>query len=384
MFDALIDYAIRKRGAVLLAAAAMAAAGVYALLNLPIDALPDITNVQVMVLTDAPALGPEEVEQFLTIPIENAMNGIPRIEEVRSISQFGLSAVFVVFEEGTDIYWARQQVGERLRRAEEEIPPEFGRPILGPIATGLGEILRFEVRNADDAERPRDLMDLRTILDWEVARPLMSVPGVVEVNTFGGELKTYQVQVDPDRLAARNLSIGRVFEALRRNNGNAGGGYLERNGEVRAIRCQGLVRSLDEIRQIVLDTATDGTPIRVGDVGEVAFAPMLRQGAVTRDGRGEAVTGHRPAAGRRERPGGRRAGQGEARGAAGPAPRGRRPRDLLRPGRPDRAGHRDRRAQPGRGRGPGRGRPAGPAREPAGRPDRGARRSRSRCSSPAT
>jgi cobalt-zinc-cadmium resistance protein CzcA len=289
MFDALIDFSLRNRGLVILVLLALAGTGTYSLLNLPIDALPDITNVQVVALTDAPALGPEEVEQFITVPVENAMNGIPRIEEVRSITQFGFSSVTIVFEEGTDIYWARQQVGERLDRVRDEIPNEFGSPSMGPIATGLGEIYQFEVRNADDAPRRRSPMELRTILDWDIARPLLAVPGVVEVNTFGGELKTYQVQIDPQRLAARGISVQRVFEALRQNNSNAGGGYIERNGEVRVIRAEGLVRDLADVGRIVLDTTAEGSPIYVRDVADVRFAPMLRQGAVTRDGRGEAV-----------------------------------------------------------------------------------------------
>jgi heavy metal efflux system protein len=244
----------------------------------------------VIALTDAPALGPEEVEQFITIPVENAMNGIPRIKEVRSITQFGFSSVTIVFEEGTDIYWARQLVNERLIEVRDHIPQGFGSPSMGPIATGLGEIYLFEVKNAPNAERKRSLMELRTILDWDVARPLLSVPGVIEVNTFGGELKTYEVRLDPELLLARGISVTRVFEALRRNNSNAGGGYLELNGQVRVIRAQGLVRSLKDVEEIVLDTTPGGTPIYVRDVAEVRFAPMIRQGVVTRDGRGEVVT----------------------------------------------------------------------------------------------
>src|SRR4051794_14635805 len=199
MFDNLIRFSLKSRGFVLLMLVALAGTGVYSLLKLPIDAVPDITNLQVMALTDAPALGPEEVEQFITIPVENAMNGIPRIAEVRSITQFGFSSVTIVFEEGTDIYWARQQVNERLMQVREDIPEGFGSPDMGPIATGLGEIYLFEVKNAPGAKQKRSLMELRTILDWDVSRPLLSVPGVIEVNTFGGELKTYEVRLDADR-----------------------------------------------------------------------------------------------------------------------------------------------------------------------------------------
>src|SRR5690242_4568148 len=236
MFDALIRFALKQRGFVILALVGLAASGVYSLLNLPIDALPDITNVQVAALTDAPALGPEEVEQFITIPVENAMNGIPRIKEVRSFSQFGISGVTIIFVDGTDIYWARQQVGERLVQVRAEIPPEFGQPEMGPIATGLGEVYQFEVRNTEDSEKPLSLMELRTLLDWEVARRLKSVPGVVEVNALGGELKTYEVELDPNRLLARGIALNQVFGAIRRNNLNAGGGYIEHHGELRVIR----------------------------------------------------------------------------------------------------------------------------------------------------
>ncbi len=290
MFDRLIDWALRNRPLVLLILIGLVASGAWSLVHLPIDAVPDITNVQVMALTSAPALGPEEVEQFITIPVENAMNGIPRIQEVRSFSQFGLSGVTIVFEEGVDIYWARQQVGERLTDVRSSIPPEFGQPEMGPISTGLGEIFQFEVKNAPDAAKPKTMMELRTILDWEIARPLKSVPGVVEVNAFGGELKTYEVRLDPERLMARNISVNRVFEAIRLNNSNSGGGYLERLGEQRVIRAVGLVSNLQDLSEIVLDSTPSGTPIYIRDVADVRFAPLIRNGAVTRDGDGEAVT----------------------------------------------------------------------------------------------
>ncbi len=291
MFDSLIRFSLRSRPLVLLLLFGLGASGVYSLLSLPIDAVPDITNVQVMALTSAPALGPEEVEQLITIPVENAMNGIPRIKEVRSFSQFGISGVTIIFDEGTDIYWARQQVGERLVQVRAEIPNEFGKPEMGPIATGLGEIYQFEVRNAPDSPQPKSQMDLRTILDWEVARKLKSVPGVVEVNALGGELKTYQVELDPDRLQARGIPLNEVFEAIRQNNVNAGGGYVERpSGELRVIRGVGLVSNLEDLENVIVRTTQGGTPIYVRDLGQVRLAPMIRQGAATRDGRGEAVT----------------------------------------------------------------------------------------------
>lgn len=290
MFDYLIQAALRNRAIVILLLVGLIASGVWSGLRLPVDAVPDISPSLVAVLTDAPALGPEEIEQFITIPIENGMNGIPKIEEVRSISQQGLSVVRLIFEEGTDIYWARAQVDQRLAQIRSEIPRAFGQPEMGPITTGLGEIFQFEVGNASDNPRPHTLMELRTILDWEVARPLKSVPGVIEVNSFGGELKTYQARIDPQRLMARGIPINGVFEALEENNANAGGGYIESNGEVRIVRGEGLIGTLEDMDQVVLDSTPDGTPIFIRDVGESVNAPMIRRGAVTRDGRGEVAT----------------------------------------------------------------------------------------------
>jgi len=289
MVNQLIAWSLDNRFVVMLLAVVLLAAGVIAAAGLPLDAVPDLTNVQVQVLTLSPALGPVEVEQFITFPVENAMSGLPRVDEIRSISRYGLSAVTVAFEEGTDIYWARNLVNERLQQARESIPPGMGDPALGPIATGMSEIYQFEVRGEPGTEYSP--MDLRTILDWQIAYQLRSVPGVIEVNTFGGELKTYEVQLDPDRLLRYGISLDQVFEALEANNGNAGGGAIRRGAEQRLIRAEGLVGSLDDIRNIVLEARAGGTPIRIADVGEVAFAPMIRQGAVTRDGSREAVIG---------------------------------------------------------------------------------------------
>ena len=290
MVEGLIRYALTSRGLVLLLTIVLVASGIWCALNLRMGAQPDITPPLVPVLTDAPALSPEEIEQFITIPIENGLNAIPKIEAIRSISQQGLSVVRVMFERGTDIYWARAQVSQQLEQIRSEIPEGFGTPTMGPITTGLGEVIQFEVKNAEDSEDPKSLMELRTILDWEVALPLRSVPGVIGVNSFGGELKTFRAEVSPERMLARDIPMDRVFEALRENNANAGGGYIQRNGEVRIIRGEGLIRTTEDMDNIVLDTTEDGTPIYVRDVGRSVTAPMLRRGAVTRDGRGEAVT----------------------------------------------------------------------------------------------
>jgi cobalt-zinc-cadmium resistance protein CzcA len=285
----IIEWSLNNRFLVLLLAAVLLGMGALSLATLPLDAVPDLTNIQVQVLTTSPALGPVEIEQFITFPVENAMSGLPRVAEIRSISRFGLSAVTVAFEDGTDIYWARNLVNERLQQARENIPAGMGDPQLGPIATGMSEIYQFEVR----AHQGHDfsLMDLRTILDWQIAFQLRSVPGVIEINTFGGELKTYEVQVDPHRLLSFGISLSRLFEALEKNNANAGGGYIVHGAEQRLVRGEGLIGSLDDIRNIVLESRNDGTPVRISDIGEVQFAPLLRQGAVTRDGDREAVTG---------------------------------------------------------------------------------------------
>lgn len=298
MINAIVNMSLRNRLVVVFFVFLVGALGVRAMKQLPIDAVPDVTNVQVQVLTNTPALGPLEVERFVTFPVETVMSGLPRVEELRSVSRFGLSAVTIVFEEGTDIYRARQLVEERLAAARDAIPAGYGEPEMGPISSGLGEIYQFEVRGdpacregAADTEACWTPMELRTILEWEVAYQLRSVRGVVEVNTFGGELKTYEVQVDPDRLLALRIGLDRVFEALRENNANAGGAYIEHAGEQRLIRGVGLVESVHDIEEVVIDTREGGTPIRVRDVATVQTAPMVRQGAVTRDGRGEVVTG---------------------------------------------------------------------------------------------
>lgn len=290
MFARVIDFAIDNRFLVILGSFLLLGAGVYAAGRLPVDAVPDVTNVQVQIMTTAPALGPLEVEQAVTIPVEASMSGLPRVEEIRSVSQFGLSVVTVVFEEGTDIYWARQQVGERLTEARERIPPGVPSPKPGPIATGLGEIYQFEVRNKPGYNH--SLMKLREVLDWQIAPQLRSVPGVIEVNTNGGQLRAYQVRPDPDKLRAYNISLEKLFAALQQNNANEGGGYLLlRSQEQRIVRGEGLIRTLDDVRNVVLDARGDGTPIYVHQVADVQFAPVLRQGATTRDGKGEAVVG---------------------------------------------------------------------------------------------
>lgn len=298
MIERIVNASLDNRLLVIIGWLLVVVAGVSSLADLPIDAVPDVTNIQVQVLTNSPGLAPEEVESLITFPVETSMSGLPKVNAIRSVSKFGLSAVTVVFEEGTDIYWARQLVGERLAEARNQIPEGYGEPEMGPISTGLGEIYQFEVRGdpmceglQPDTDACYTPMELRTILDWYVNNQLRSVPGIVEVNSMGGELKTYQVTLDPNRLVAQDLTTQDVLTALRQNNRNVGGGYIARQGEQYLVRGEGLVESLEDLGRIVVSHDEKGTPVYVRDVGRVEFAPMIRQGAVTRDGRGEAAIG---------------------------------------------------------------------------------------------
>ncbi|MCA9249117.1 MAG: efflux RND transporter permease subunit, partial [Planctomycetales bacterium] len=288
MIQRLIDLSLDNRFAVILLTLVLVGLGTVSMLNLPVDAVPDLTNVQVLVLTQSPGLGPVEVEQFITFPVETSLSGLPRVKEIRSLSLAGLSNITVVFEDGTDIYWARNLVNERLQEARNNIPNGMGDPEMGPIATGLGEIYHFEVRAKPGYDH--SVMDLRTVLEWQIAPQLRSVPGVIEVNTQGGELKTYEVQVDPNKLHNFDISLTQLFESLRQNNANEGGGYIVHGDEQQLVRGEALVTELEDVATIVVDSRADGTPIMVRDLGEVRFAPMIRYGAATRDGRGEAVT----------------------------------------------------------------------------------------------
>ncbi|MDR3632756.1 MAG: CusA/CzcA family heavy metal efflux RND transporter [Isosphaeraceae bacterium] len=288
MLNALIDGALNNRFFVLVGTVLVACLGVYAALRLPIDAVPDLTNVQVQVITEAPALSPLEVETLLSFPVEGAMSGLPDVEQIRSISKFGISVVTIVFHEGTDVYRARQLVGERLGRAAAAIPQGYGTPTLGPITTALGEVYQFQVKATK--ESGYSAMDLRTLLDWFIAYQLRGVPGVTEINSHGGELKTYQVALNPDKLATYQLSMTDVFNGLRANNANAGGGYLVHEGEARYIRAESQAHNVADIAAIVIDER-NGVPVTIADVADVHPAPMIRAGLVTRDGQGEVVTG---------------------------------------------------------------------------------------------
>lgn len=286
MLAKLIEFSLTNRFLILAATMLMAVAGIKSAIDMPIDAVPDMTNVQVAVITNAGSLSPVEVERYVTYPVEAAMNGVPGIEELRSVSKFGISVVTVVFDEQTDVYFARQQVTERLSAAASQIPEGYGTPEIGPLTTALGEILQFEVRG--DAYSP---MELRTMLEWDVAPKMRTVTGVTEINTHGGFYKTYEVRPDPNRLSSYGLSFEDIFVALESNNASTGGGYIVKSGEQRFVRGQALLSGPEDIANVVLRRDADGTPLLISDIAEVEAAPMTRQGAVTRDGRGEAVTG---------------------------------------------------------------------------------------------
>lgn len=287
MLEKLLRFSIEQRWVVLLATLAMGLVGVYHFDKLPIDAVPDITNVQVQINTEAPAMSPLEVEKQVTFPIETAMGGIPNVSNVRSLSRYGLSQVTVVFEDGTNIYFARQLISERLQQARSVIPETVGEPEMGPIATGLGEIFMWTVEAEPGATRedgrPYTSTDLRTVQDWIVKPQLRTVPGVTEVNTIGGFVKQFHVTPDPSKMVAFGLTFRDVMMALVENNGNSGAGYIEHKGEQYLIRAPGLVSSEADIRNILIGEV-DGTPIHIGDVAEVGLGEELRTGAATENG----------------------------------------------------------------------------------------------------
>src|SRR5512136_1343522 len=269
-----ITFLLKNRLLVLLVTAALVAAGIFAWLHLPIDAFPDVTNTQVMILSKAPGLAAVDVEQRVSYPIEQVMRGLPRVKQVRSVSKAGLSQVVIVFEDGVDTYWTRQVVFERLAMAREQLPPGV-EPELGPISTGLGEIFQYTLEGTR-----QDAMELRTIQDWLVAPLLKPIPGVNEVNSFGGYVKHYQVLLAPEKLLKYGLAVTDVVEAVERNNANAGGGVVVHGWEQVYLRGVGLLRDVPDIERIVLK-AKDGTPIYLRDVATVVIeAQPRRQGAV--------------------------------------------------------------------------------------------------------
>lgn len=285
MLRRLLTFVLEQRLLIVAMACLLIGVGIWAAINLPIDAVPDVTNVQVQINTAAPALSPLEIERQITTPVELAMSGLPDLEQVRSVSKFGLSQVTVIFQDHVNIYFARQLVQERLQQARENIAPGLGTPEMGPISTGLGEILQYYI----DAPS-MSLMDQRTLQDWEIKPQLRTVPGVADVNSFGGIERQYQILIRPEALTKYGLTLRNIFESVAENNVNKGGGYILKSAEQYVIRGVGRVQTVEQIRDIVL-TSKDGVPVRVRDVADVNVGGAIRQGAVSKDGKGEVVSG---------------------------------------------------------------------------------------------
>ncbi|HEX8426235.1 CusA/CzcA family heavy metal efflux RND transporter [Hymenobacter sp.] len=290
MFDRLIYFSIHNKLVIALLTLALVAWGGYSLTRLPIDAVPDITTNQVVVYTAAPSLAAGDIERLVSFPVEQSVATIPGREQVRSFSRFGLSVVTIVFADDVDVYWARQQVAERLREAESQIPAGIGRPELAPVSTGLGEIYQYVVRVKPGYQKKYSATDLRTLQDWIVRRQLLGTPGVADVSSFGGQLKQYEVALDPERLRSLNVTVEEVYQAVARNNQNTGGAYLDRNPTAYFIRTEGLVTSPADIGNIVVRTTSNGLPVLVRDVAQVGLGSAVRYGAMTRNDEGE-VTG---------------------------------------------------------------------------------------------
>ena len=289
MFQKLITYSIRHKLVIGVLSIALAIWGVWSLVHLPFDSTPDITDNQVQVITQAPSLGAQEVEQYVTTPVEMALANIPRIQERRSISRSGLSVITLVFDDAADIYWARSQVSQVVEQLEKELPKNTETE-MGPIATGLGEIYHYTIRAKEGYEHKYSLTQLRTMQDWIVRKQLSGTPGVAEVSGWGGYVKQYEVAINTDQLNASGVSVSEVFEALQRNNANTGGSYIEQNSNQYYIRGIGVVKNLEDVANITVKTV-DGTPVKVGDVAKVQLGHATRFGAVTRNGEGEVVAG---------------------------------------------------------------------------------------------
>lgn len=287
MLDKIISFSIKNKLIIGLFMLFLIGFGIYEVKRLPIDAVPDITDNQVQVITVAPSLGAPDIERLITFPVEQINSNIPGLKQIRSFSRFGLSVVTIVFNEGVDVYWARQQVTERLQQIQEQIPKEFGTPTLAPVTTGLGEIYQYAVRPRKGYENKYTAMDLRTIQDWIVRRQLLGVQGIADVASFGGYLKQYEIAVDPARLKANNITINDIFTALENNNQNTGGAYIEKGPTVLFIRSEGLVGSMDDIQNIVVKNLSTGTPLLIRDVADVRFGNATRYGAMTYNGEEE-------------------------------------------------------------------------------------------------
>jgi cobalt-zinc-cadmium resistance protein CzcA len=286
VLSGVIEWSLANRAMVIALFVLMALGGLYSATQIPVDAVPDLVNIQVQVVTEVGTLPPLEVERLVTYPVELAVSGLPDVVETRSISRLGISLVTIVFREGTDILRARQLVAERLPAARAGMAIDGIDPQLGTLSTALGEILQFELRGKGVGP-----MDLRSILEWEIAPVMRTVPGVTDINSHGGFAKSYEVQIDPDRMSSHGISLGEVIAALERNNTSTGGGYIVKNGEQRFIRGESLLGDVEDIEKVVVRSPAGGVPVLIRNIGAVKIAPLVRQGAATRDGRGEIVTG---------------------------------------------------------------------------------------------
>lgn len=289
MINRIIQFSIQNKLIIGLFTLGLIAWGSYSLTRLPVDAVPDITNNQVQVITLSPSLAAQEVERLITFPIEQTMAVIPEIAEIRSMSRFGLSVVTIVFHDKVDVYWGRQQVNEKLSEAKDNIPPGIGTPEMAPVSTGLGEIFQYVIHAKRGFEKKYDAMELRTVQDWIVRRQLLGTPGVAEVNSFGGLVKEYEIALDPDKLRSYNLSMNAIFNSLERNNQNTGGSYIDKKPNAYFIRSEGLITSLEDINMIVVSNTASGLPVLIRDIAEVRFGQANRYGALTRNADGEAV-----------------------------------------------------------------------------------------------
>jgi cobalt-zinc-cadmium resistance protein CzcA len=290
MINKIIDFSINNKFMIGLLTLTIIGVGIWSMTKVPIDAVPDITNNQVQVITQAPNLGTEDIEQIVTYPVELAMSNLPNVQEIRSISRFGLSVVTIVFDDDMGTYLPRQLVAEKLNEVKEQIPAGFGEPTMGPISTGLGEIYQYTLKVAPEYKDKYTITDLRSMQDWIVQRQMAMVEGVVEVNAIGGKIKQYEVAVDPNDLNAIGLTITDVFNALEANNQNTGGAYIEKNHQANFIRGEGLVRNLDDIKKITVKNINN-IPVTIGDIATVQFGAAIRYGALTQDGEGEVVGG---------------------------------------------------------------------------------------------
>jgi len=287
MLNKIIAYSIKNKLVIGLFVLSLIVWGIYEVTRLPIDAVPDITDNQVQVITVSPSLGATDIERLVTFPIEQACSSIPGTKQIRSFSRFGLSLITIVFNDEVDIYWARQQISEKLQKVQQDIPPGTGSPELAPVSTGLGEIYQYVVRPLKGYEGKYDAMQLRTMQDWIVRRQLMGTPGVAEVASFGGKLKQYEIAIKQDQLKSYGLTISDIFTALEKNNQNTGGAYIEKGPTVLYIRSEGLTTSIEDINKIVVKSLSDGSPLLIRDIAKVQYGAAIRYGAMTYNDQGE-------------------------------------------------------------------------------------------------